>query len=258
MADGGLMATILELAREVRHRLVSKDTGCLTVDYPDAAVSINFRDGTVATERPVFMSCFARDPVDFEFKSMEVEDPGESGLGASLLIEAIEAIEPESLLRVWKPYADWKIGFRMDPDIHNTLVKQHLQTEVGRLRRLMRLAVSGSVTLEPPKVSITDEIEQIEKAFEAGNWRQVLGVDNTSVESEIKQAYRKLARRFHPDRWVTSPDMKLRDRIERTFQSVSRAYTELQHPRPITPRLLKKAKRKKAFWERMCGLVLAR
>lgn len=249
------MATILELAREVRHRLVSKDTGCLTVDYAEDAVSIRFRDGSVASERPAFMSCFARDPVDFHFTSMEIQDPGESGLGASLLIEAIESIEPQTLVRVWEPYGDWKIGFRMDPDIHDTFVKQHLATEIGRLRRLMRLAVSGSVTLEPPVVSITDEIEKIEKAFEAGDWYQVLGVENTALEADIKQSYRKLARRFHPDRWVTSQDLKMRDRIERTFQSVSRAYTELQRPTPVTPLRLVEKKRKKAFWERMCGLV---
>ena len=73
--DSEGMATVLELAREVRHRLVSKDTGCLTVDYPDSTVSIHLSDGTVAAERAVFLSCFARNPVDFQFKTMKSRNP---------------------------------------------------------------------------------------------------------------------------------------------------------------------------------------
>ena len=255
MADGTLMATVLELAREVRHRLVSKDTGCLTVEYIDDTVSIRFRDGTVATERTIFLSCFVRNPVDFRFESMEVRDPGNSGLGASLLIEAIEALDLKSLALSWEPYAEWRITSRMDPDIHNTFVREHLTTNVGQMRRLMRLAVSGSVALEPPRVLLTDEMEQIATAFDARNWREVLGVDHGKAHSEIKQAYRKLARRFHPDRWVTSGDMKMRDRIERTFQRVSYAYAELQRPSTTTLRLIAGTKPKHAIWKRMTSFV---
>jgi len=251
------MATVLELAREVRLRLISRETGCLTVEFPDETVAIYLWDGTVATEREVFLSCFVRNPTDFQFKPMDVSDPNEARFGASLLIEAIERIDPKFLVRVWEPYSEWKISFRMDPDIHNTLVKDHFANAIERLRRLMRLTVSGAASLEPPKSSIVDEIGQIERAFAAGNWRQVLSVNVASSESDIKQAYRKLARRFHPDRWVTSPDMPLRDRIERTFQSVSRAYSELQHPSTTVTLYLKGSIAKKALWQRMLSFVRA-
>jgi hypothetical protein len=122
----------------------------------------------------------------------------------------------------------------------------------------MRLTVSGSVTLEAPRISIADEMEQIEKAFVNGRWRDVLGVDHRSADSEVKKAYRKLARRFHPDRWVLSSDMKQRDRIERTFQRVSRAYMQLQSPQPITPQLCVGPKPTKSLWEKMSGFVRSR
>jgi hypothetical protein len=252
--DSAGMATVLELAREVRHRLVSKDTGCLTVDYPDSTVSIHMSDGTVAAERAVFLSCFSRNPVDFQFKAMERPNPGRYVPGASLLIEAIETIDQKFLIRVWEPYAEWRIVFRLDEDLHNTFVKQHLASDSDLLRRLMRLAVSGSATLERPTILITEEMEQIEEAFISGKWHKVLGVGHTSEKSEIKRAYRKLARRFHPDRWVTSADMRHRDRIERTFQLVSRAYIELYRPSQSKPQLLVGPKPKKSIWEKMSGL----
>jgi hypothetical protein len=249
------MPTVLELAQEVRHRLVSKATGCLTVDYPDGTVSIHLCDGAVASERAVFMSCFARNPVDFQFKAIKERNPGPYVPGASLLIEAIEAIEPKFLVRVWESYSDWRISFRLDESLHNTFVKQHLNANTEVLHRLMRLAVSGSATLERPTILISDEMEAIEEAFASGDWRKVLGVGQSSEVREVKQAYRKLARRFHPDRWTSSGDMRQRDRIERTFQHISRAYVELYRPRLPRPQLLVGPRPKKSLWEKVSDLV---
>jgi hypothetical protein len=235
-ADGEGMATILELAREIRQRLVTKDTGCLTVVYDKEEVPIHFSDGAVTTDRGVFLSCFGRDPVDFRFMAMDVP-PAESGSGVSLLLEAIESIEAASLERIWGRYADWKIGFRLDPDIHNTLVKKHIQTKPERLRRLMRLAVSGSLTLEPPRNSIGDDIQRILERSETGGdnpWHQILGIEPSATEGEIRRAFRKLATRLHPDRWVTTTDFDLQARAEHAFKRVSQAYTELMKPRPIS------------------------
>jgi len=248
------MPTVLELAREVRHRLVSKDTGCLTVDYPDSKVSIPVSHGAIAADGAVLLSCFSRNPDDFQFRAMERPGGGRYVPGASLLIEAIEAADHQCLLRVWEPYAEWRIVFRLDEDLHNTFVKQHLASGSGLLRRLMRLAVSGSATLERPTVLIAEKMAQIEQAFVSGDWHKVLGVGHASEKFEIKRAYRKLARRFHPDRWVTSADMRHRDRIERTFQHVSRAYIELYRPSPSRPQLLVGPKPKKSLWEKMSGL----
>jgi len=240
------MATILELAREIRHRLVAKDTGCLTVDYDKDSVSIHFSEGAVTTERGKFLSCFGRDPLDFRFMTMDVPAV-ETGAGVSLLIEAIESIEPTSLERIWERYADWKIGFRFDPDIHNTLVKQHINKEAERLRRLMRLAVAGSLTLEPPRNSIGDDIKRINET-RANQWHQILGIDRSATEGEIRAAFRKLATRLHPDRWVTTADFDLQTEAEQAFKRVSEAYNELNKPRPITHAALP-PKPEKSLWQ---------
>ena len=229
------MATILELAREVRQHLVSRDTGCLLVSYPEEPVSIEFSDGSIKTNRDVFLSCFRQDPVDFNFKSTDVPPPGEfSAGGASLLIEAIEAIDPAALSRVWEPYSDWKIGFQSDPEINNTLVSKHLEGNPERLRRLMRLATSGTVTLAPPiKSPIADEVDRICEAAEAENWRGILGVEEGAGPTDIKQAFRRLALKFHPDRWETHADPRVRDRMEQAFIHINRANRELSPPKPV-------------------------
>ena len=52
----------------------------------------------------------------------------------------------------------------------------------------------------------------------------VLGVSLTATPEDIKQAYRKLAMRFHPDRNPENPD------AEERFQGIKEAYEILSDP----------------------------
>ena len=57
------------------------------------------------------------------------------------------------------------------------------------------------------------------------NFYQILGVPENSAETEIKQAYRRLAKKYHPDRNLGDP------RISDQFKSVGEAYGVLSDPK---------------------------
>ena len=232
------MATVLELAREVRQLIVDRSTGRLDITFPDHLTSVDFSDGTIVTSDQIFFPCFKEESLDFSFRTMTVPAADEHQSGAALLIEAMESIDAESLQKVWKPYQEWTILFPQDPDIHNTMVQVHRDKGEGRLRRLMRFAVSGVVTLEPPAPkTVEEEIAEIRSATERGDYWQVLGVTRTATATEIKRAYRKKARQFHPDRWHNTPDAVLKKRVEATFRDVSECYREALElvPRRLPP-----------------------
>ena len=53
------------------------------------------------------------------------------------------------------------------------------------------------------------------------NYYQILGLDATATDAEIKKAYRKLAQKFHPDK---------KDGNEEKFKEISEAYNVLGNP----------------------------
>ena len=62
------------------------------------------------------------------------------------------------------------------------------------------------------------------------DYYKVLGVSKNASESEIQKAYRKLARKYHPDLHADA-EQRERDRAKQQFQKVQQAYDVLSDPK---------------------------
>ena len=161
------------------------------------------------------------------FTPIQISPPDELQSGAALLIEAMESLGDRTLERVWEPYKGWKVLLPEDPDVHETDVSSHLEKGAGRLRRMLRLAVSGALTLEPPvSKSVEEEIRKIRTATGRGDYWQVLNIARSASLEDVKKAYRKRVRQFHPDRWYSNEDRALKERVEGAFRDVHYCYEQ--------------------------------
>ena len=61
------------------------------------------------------------------------------------------------------------------------------------------------------------------------DYYEVLGVGKSASADELKAAYRKLAMKWHPDRWVNGTDAEKKT-AEANFKEASEAYAVLSDP----------------------------
>ena len=57
---------------------------------------------------------------------------------------------------------------------------------------------------------------------------KVLGVPSSATDDEVKQAYRNLARKYHPDNYINNP---LADLATEKMKEINEAYDTIQHMR---------------------------
>ena len=61
------------------------------------------------------------------------------------------------------------------------------------------------------------------------NYYEILGVDKNASDDEIKAAYRRLAKKYHPDLYTTKPEAE-RKEAEEMFKKINHAYQVLSDP----------------------------
>ena len=58
------------------------------------------------------------------------------------------------------------------------------------------------------------------------DYYEVLGVDKSASENDIKKAYRKAAMKYHPDKFANASDAEKKD-AEEKFKEINEAYQVL-------------------------------
>ena len=83
------------------------------------------------------------------------------------------------------------------------------------------------------RVALRD-FESIKAMFikSADNAYKILEIDKTATDSELKKAYRTMAKKYHPDR-VNTENEAIKKGAEEKFKEVQKAYEQVQRERGI-------------------------
>ena len=75
------------------------------------------------------------------------------------------------------------------------------------------------------------EIMEAYETLRAKSHFEALGIERTATDAQVKEAYFRLARRFHPDTHHDPNMADLRDKLETVFIRLGEAYEVLRNPR---------------------------
>ncbi len=165
---------------------------------------------------------FSSDPLDlFQDITLDADDrrilsyiDGETSIKDIVLLSQLEDIE--TLKSVYALLSTRIIEVRME--------KEGVAAEV-----------SAEEVIEEQKVEINQEfIDRVEGIFntcETLGYYGILGVKEWSPASEIKKAYYKAAKEFHPDRHFHLKSDDIREKLNTIFSYITTAYTMLSSPK---------------------------
>ncbi len=72
------------------------------------------------------------------------------------------------------------------------------------------------------------EVEALARGLDQLDYFRVLELPQTAGAADVKSAYYRRSRAFHPDRFAALPDPLLREAISRIYRRINEAYTVLR------------------------------
>lgn len=98
------------------------------------------------------------------------------------------------------------------------------QAELNKLNQLAGFLRIGTYDFSSIKAMFFKEADQAYK---------ILEIQKSATDNEVKKAYRKMAKKYHPDRVVTQ-DEAIKKGAEEKFKQVQKAYETIQKERGIS------------------------
>lgn len=98
------------------------------------------------------------------------------------------------------------------------------QAELNKLNQLAGFLRIGAYDFESIKAMFFKDSDQSYK---------ILEIEKTASDEEVKKAYRRMAKKYHPDRVVTE-DQAIKRGAEEKFKQVQKAYETIQKERGIS------------------------
>jgi tetratricopeptide (TPR) repeat protein len=120
-------------------------------------------------------------------------------------------------------YVLWSIGVLEVKEIEKEKVIERPE-EVEEM-------VSPEEILQPVPEEEEDfrrRVDEIYLNLDSLGENELLGVDGSSDGETIKKNYYRLAREFHPDRYFSSADPSIKDKLTSIFDAITRAYSMLK------------------------------
>lgn len=172
--------------------------------------------------------CFSPNPFDLfqDIKLDEQERKIFSIIDGNRTIKDILSLSPfEESITLKTLCALFSVGILIDKaEFDNKLGFELTPEEVTDAREAI-----GEQTVEVPH-EIVNKIEEMYKIYKNLSYYEVLGINENASKEEIKKAYFKAAKEYHPDKHYYLP-YNMRDKLNDIFCYMTTAYSVLTNPK---------------------------
>jgi curved DNA-binding protein CbpA len=124
-------------------------------------------------------------------------------------------------------YVLWSIGVLEEKEKEREKVAERIEEKAEEAEE----PISPEEILQPVPEEEEDfrrRVDEIYLNLDSLSANELLGVDESSDGETIKKNYYRLAREFHPDRYFSSADPSIKDKLTSIFDAITRAYTALK------------------------------
>lgn len=132
-----------------------------------------------------------------------------------------------------KAYNDASIGVDLDPD-YIKVYGRRIQALYGLDRYDEAVGdAEKALKLDPSSNDLKRQLQEAKlelKKSKRKNYYKILGVEKDATEKEIKKGFRKMAMKWHPDRFATKSDEEKKS-AEIKFKEIGEAYEVLKDPK---------------------------
>ncbi len=155
------------------------------------------------------------------------------GLGDEMIVQTLYILWLGGLLarRNWNAaFSTKKIGEIKAAKVSLVKEASHPQAVQPAMAEPAKAVVEESIAEQTPEPEAPISVEEyLEKAEQAADFYELLGVEVKSPDAEIKSAYFNLAKRFHPDHFYKDSDSDLHRRVQSAFTQLAQAYETLKN-----------------------------
>ncbi|RME50063.1 MAG: hypothetical protein D6795_10730, partial [Deltaproteobacteria bacterium] len=109
-------------------------------------------------------------------------------------------------------------------------VEQIVEEAAGRKAAPAAAAHAAQEAASQEDAELRRMIVEKYRDLESKNYFEVLGLTQEATEAEIKSAYHRLAKEFHPDRFFGKVSGDIKAKVEEIFRKISDAYNVLSDP----------------------------
>jgi tetratricopeptide (TPR) repeat protein len=155
-----------------------------------------------------------------------------SGLPESETLRALYVLECAGLVAVQEQESAPIRQNKKTADAKNNVPLHAVSQKAAAQNNSGSLSVPVTQNPTEPEFTLAEQLEDIRRTFERINacteHHEVLGVSKNATKSQVKQAFARLTKKYHPDRYHNQADSETVSQLSEMFLRIRKAYDVLK------------------------------